>query len=503
MAEINILFLQLEVIPNCPPHMGMCLFINDLEKQGIHCDTYIVRVDYINDIITTIEKGNYSLICLDSVFTIEIINLLQKQFPLIPILIGGVNSISLLIHTDVQYAVFGPGREAISAFVHQYFNGKDFYKVPNLFFKHGNNILYSGETRYWNLETELFPYQPFLDWQYIGPDRNPDANFNDISIVAGTGCPYANSVISSHHFSIKDDLHELGYFILDNALHRLDDIFNRNRHGCSFCIYQYQEYTNFSVEKTTELLLKQALHLHEVHNITSFQIQTENPLLFLNSFLTALVEKKIPFHKISFRTRPDLLLLHKDKLLKALDFARKNDFCLSIEQLGFESFYERDLIIFNKNLNVETNIDALSLLRSIKSEYGEHVIIDIGHGIILFHPWTTIESIISNLKVLAQYHDVFPSFFAGNLTLYSEFLPIYPKIKMEKLDEKSEYRYGLGYSIKDHLANKAFELYRILLSHFGGHISIQAYLKSLEMISDHSINEILASVFYLFPVAER
>ena len=160
--------------------MGMCLFVDDLQKKGIHCDTYIVKSDYINYIIPVIEKGNYSLICLDSIFTIDIINNLHKQFPFIPILVGGINAISLLAHTDVQYAVFGPGRTAINAFVDQYFGSKDFYEVPNLFFKHGNQIMYSGKTQHWNLEMELFPYQPFLDWQYIGPDRNPEASFTEV-----------------------------------------------------------------------------------------------------------------------------------------------------------------------------------------------------------------------------------------------------------------------------------------------------------------------------------
>lgn len=56
---------------------------------------------------------------------------------------------------------------------------------------------------------ELFPYQPFLDWQYIGSGRNPEASFTDVSIIAGTGCPYANSTVSSQKFGVKDTMHEL------------------------------------------------------------------------------------------------------------------------------------------------------------------------------------------------------------------------------------------------------------------------------------------------------
>ena len=163
----NILFLQLEVIPNCPPHMGMCLFVDDLQKKGMNCDTYLINAGNIDEIIPVIEKGNYSLICLESIFTIDIIKTILEQFPDMPVLVGGVNALALLFHTDIRYAVVGPGRKAISAFIDQYFGAKDFFAVPNLFFKKGTRILYSDKTEHWNLKEELFPYRPFLDWQYI------------------------------------------------------------------------------------------------------------------------------------------------------------------------------------------------------------------------------------------------------------------------------------------------------------------------------------------------
>jgi len=499
----NILFLQLEIIQNCPPHMGMCLFVDDLRKSGVNCDTYIINANYIDEIIPLIGKGNYSLICLDSVFTLDIINLLEREFPYIPIIVGGINAIALLVHTNIQYAVFGPGRAAISAFIQQFFGSKNFNNVPNLFFKNGNQILYSGITLHWDLERELFPYVPFLDWQYIGPDRSPKANYIDVSIVAGTGCPYANSTLSLNHFAINDIFNELGYEASDAAIQRLEEIFNRKRHGCSFCIFQYQEFTSYSVEETTELLLKQAQYLYKKYKITSFQIQTENPLPFLYNFITTLFTNEIRLKKLSIRTRPDLLLLYKDKLVNCLDLAREKDFHLSIEEIGFESFFDDDLNTFNKNTDSTINMDALKLLKDVKRNFGKHVSVDVGHGIILFHPWTTLKSLTENLQLISKNTDIFPQLFLGTLVLYSEFLPIYPKINREGLIQKSEYGYGLKFKIKDDLANKAYDLYEILLMHFGGNISIEAYLKSLELIGNHSIDHILKEIFYLVPVQEK
>jgi hypothetical protein len=499
----NILFLQIEIIRDCPPHMGMCLFVDDLRKSGVNCDTYIINANYINEIIPLIRKGNYSLICLDSVFTIEIIALLEKEFSYLPIIVGGINAVALLVHTNIQYAVFGPGRAAISAFIQEFYGSKNFYNVPNMFFKDGNQILYSGKTEHWDLERELFPYVPFLDWQYIGPDRNPKANYIDVSIVAGTGCLYANSTLSSNHFAINDIFNELGYKASDAALQRLEEIFNRKRHGCSFCIFQYQEFTSYSAEDTIELLLKQALHLYNKYKTTSFHIQTENPLPFLYDFITALLKNKIGIQKLGIRTRPDLLLLHKDKLTSCLELARDKDIHLSIEEIGFESFVDDDLNTFNKNTDSTININALKLLKDVKEKFGKHVSVDVGHGLILFHPWTTLKNLTENIEFISKNNDIFPRFFLGTLVLYSEFLPIYPKISHEGLTRKSKYGYGLIFTIKDDLARKAYDLYEILLTHFGGNISSEAYLKSLELIGKHSIDQILKEIYYLVPVQEK
>ncbi len=502
IMQRKVLFLQLEIIQNCPPHMGVCLFMEDLRERGVICDTYIVNAHYADELIPLIRKGNYSLICLDSVFTIDIVRLIENNFPDMPIIVGNVNAISLLLHTNVRFAVFGPGRAAMRAFVEQFFGPGNFESVPNLFFKDGNRILYSEKTLDWNLEKELFPYAPFLDWQYIGPERSPEANYTDVSIVAGTGCPYASSTPSSDHFAVTDVLNGLGYQASRAAVQRLEEIFHKKRHGCAFCIFQYQEFTSCPAEQTVALLLKQAQYLRKQYKVTSFHIQTENPLPFLSDFITALREQDTGFRKLSIRTRPDLLLSHKDKLVRSLELARDRDFHLSIEEIGFESFFDDDLTAFNKNTDARVNMDALNLLRDMKRRFGKHVSVDVGHGIILFHPWTTLESLIRNLRVISGNTDIFPHLFLGRLVIYSEFLPIFPRIKREGLIRKSEYGYGFDFRIRDEMAQKACDLYEILHMHFGGNISAEAYLKSLELIRTHDIDYILKELFHLVPVKE-
>lgn len=500
MTRRNVLFLQLEVFANCAPHIGMCLFINDLRRKGIDCTTYVVHYEHFHEVLAVIDEGNFDLICLDSTSTIELVHTLTSEFPQIPVLVGGVNAIAILLHTDVSFAVFGPGRRAASEFMVQFFGDNDFNKVTNLFFKQGERIHYSGQTQHWELPSELFPYDPHMEWRYLGPERKPDANTESVSIIAGTGCPYSRSTESAVNYDIAETIRLIGYDLTETALMRLEEIFNRKAHGCSFCIFQLQEHTSYSTSKTIDMLLKQAEHLHRTYDTRAFPIQTENPFPFLNRFLRTLLERGIPLEFVSIRTRPDTLVRHKAKLARTLDLAKEQDFHLSIEEVGFESFVEDELLLFNKGVGVKANMEALELLCDMKKLYPDEVSVHVGHGMILFHPWTTLESLADNLQVMAQYPEVFSRFYAADLTLYSEFVPIFPKLAADGLVVEADYSYGWDYTPKDPLASKAFELYGILFSHFGPDIDITVFIKALSFLENHSIDDILANQFHLAPV---
>lgn len=495
MAKKKVLFLQLEIFLNCAPHIGMCLFIDDLRQESISCTTYIVNCNHIDEAISLIKGGDFDLVCLESTFTVDIVNQLTAEFPEMPILVGGVNAIALLLHTKIPFAVFGPGRLAIKEFMAQFFGTQDFTKVTNLFYKDGQQIHYSGQTQNWDLVEELFPCNPHLDWQYLGPKRKSNANTELVSVVAGTGCPYSRATKSSVTYDIGQTINRLGYEITGTALEQLEKIFNRHAHGCSFCVFQLQEHKSHGVSSTTDILVKQAQHLSETHNTSAFSIQTENPFPSLNAFIQEVLDRGIPLDFVSVRSRPDTLLRKKTVLINALEQARERDFHFSIEEVGFESFVEEELGLFNKGIELTTNLQALKLLREIKEEYKTNVSVHVGHGMILFHPWTTLDSLSENLRVMAEYADVFPRFYALDLTLYSEFLPIFLKVAEEGLLVPADYKYGWDWLPKDPLVNKAYELYEALFGFLGPDMPVSDYLSALNFLENHDVNEILEKHF--------
>jgi hypothetical protein len=477
--------------------------MDDLAQEGVDFTAYLVNCNYMDDLISFIASENFSLICLDSSFTVDLVNDLLTRFPNTPMLVGGVNALSLFLHTKIPFAVFGPGRTAASEFMSQFFGDEDYTQVGNLFFKIEDKIHYSSKTISWDLPSEILPYAPYLPWDYLGPNRKENANTEAVSIVAATGCPHANAMPTSERYDIRGSVRSLGYDLSDAARTRLDGIFNRKTHGCSFCVFQLQEYTVYPVSETVDLLLHQATHLFENHQTKAFCIQTENPFPFLNPFLQALLENKIPVEFVSIRTRPDFLLKQQKKLHQALDLAKKNGFHFSIEEIGFETFVEEELLLFNKGVSVEANLKALACLREIKNTYEETVSIHVGHGIILFHPWTTVEGMKTTLEVMARHTDVFPRFYPNRLTLYSEFLPLFQKVSARGLVSKTNTGYGWDFASINPVADKAFELYTILYSVFGPDISIAQYLNAMEYIETHSLEHILEHVFDLVPSDEE
>jgi len=101
---------------------------------------------------------------------------------------------------------------------------------------------------------------------------------------------------------------------------------------------------------------------------------------------------------------------------------------------------------------------------------------------------------------MAEYNDVFPRFYPLNLTLYSEFLPIFSRVVEEGHAVPVDYAYGWDYTQKDPLVTKAYELYQALYDAIGPDMSIGNYLEAIMLVRDHSVEEILFQQFGLEPV---
>ncbi|HWN82841.1 MAG TPA: hypothetical protein VNM87_12140, partial [Candidatus Udaeobacter sp.] len=191
---LRIGFFQFELShPNNAPHIGMCLIAPDLIQDGHELEAYLVGARSVPELTRLIQDRGYDLIGLDSIFPIDVVNLIKDTFPDLPMVVGGVNALALFLSSAADLAVVGPGRRAIRALAQVVaapegdlprwpLDPETLRSIPNLFFRLGRHqpadaggpsdptargalsreavsrpIDHSGVIRRWDVEEEVLP----------------------------------------------------------------------------------------------------------------------------------------------------------------------------------------------------------------------------------------------------------------------------------------------------------------------------------------------------------
>lgn len=430
------------------PHMNMPLFIKDIKDLGCTVECICVNVNQPEEFIEYFRYNKFDLLATDYICPYSIIPKIKGISPGTKIVVGGNGFFDIFHKTKINFGIIGPGRKSILMLVDALKNGKDLNIIPNLFFKSrkDNTIIinYTGRDIDFMLEKELFPYAPYLRWKYIGFEdvvNEPiDKAGSPPAVIAEFGCPYRPGKQENTCRDIGLGLSDST--VTDKARIRLVRLFNeRLSGGCTFCTYG--GYSPVSTEKTIDYLIRQMQYLQKEYDFDRFSIGSEYPFRFLISLINRINEEKIRLRQINIRSRLDWLLKSEKILIKALDLAVKFGFRLTIWQLGFESFNQKFLDLYNKKQTVTENLKVIKLLDNLEKRYRENFSNEIStHGLLGITPWTKIKDIAEELKILKQapprWQDRMmflppQASFNTRLILYDPFLPIYEKIKSDGL----------------------------------------------------------------------
>ena len=430
----RICFLQCQIVKELP-HMNMPLFVDDVKALGCSFECICAARNKLGDLVEYLKKKKFDLIAVDYTFSVVFLNELKDLFPKSKFVIGGNGFLDTFLKSTIDFAVIGAGRQSFLGLVKALKNKSDIIKIPNLFFKTNKNnktfIDYSGENLNFDLKRELFPYYPFLKWKYIGFTRR-DKVIDPPTIIAEFGCPYRSRKLNHKYDNLSKGALRRNAFSA-KARKRIMDLFEeRMRGGCSFCTCPGR-HIFLPVKETVACLMEQAKFLQKKYGFKSFVIGSENPFRFIKQFVHRMVEENISIDILAIRSRVDWVNKNKSVLLNVIEVAKKNNFRISLQQLGFESFLQSDLDVYNKGYRVTENHKAVELIRKLKN-IAPINFQDGGHGFIGINPWITLRELKKYCKSAGNMQFLFDLFHFGNgLVLYDSCLPIYQKLKKDGL----------------------------------------------------------------------
>ena len=415
--------------------MNMPLFVNDIKAIGCSFECICASRSKLGNLIKYLNKKQFDLIAVDYTFPVLFLNELKVLFPKSKFVIGGSGFLDTFLKSTVDFAVIGAGRESFLRLAEALKNKTNVYEIPNLFFRIKKNnrrfIDYSGKNVNFDLKRELFPYNPFLKWKYIGFTRK-DKVVDPPPIIAEFGCAYRSRKLNHNYDNLSARLLSRNTFS-SKARKRIMDLFQeRLRGGCSFCTCA-GTHVFLPVKETVACLIEQARFLQKTYGFKSFVIGSENPFRFIEQLIHQMLEENINMEILAIRSRVDWVNKNKGTLLKIAGLAKKNNFVISLQQLGFESFIQSDLDIYNKGYRVIENFKAVELIRKLEN-IAPRNFQNGGHGFIGINPWITLRDLKKYCESAKHMEFLFDLFHFGNgLVLYDSCLPIYQKLKRDGL----------------------------------------------------------------------
>ncbi len=449
-------FFQYELShPGNAPHVGMSLLLDDVRRAGHEVDAALVRADRVEELVARVQGRRYDFVALDSVFTVPVVTRLKEACPDTPLLVGGTNALPLLLFAPADFAIVGPGREAMRAFVDAFARGDLPGAVPNLWYRTPDGTIgRTNETRGWALDPELVPFDPDLDWDYVGPERDAGANTRFASVVPELGCAFGADALSGPAYASLDRsapsraMEEVSFTPVARAGIQafLDDT-----RGCAFCAFRFQTHVVDRAEVAAERTADQIERLGSRYGAREFSVQSENPFRFLAPLVEEIRARDLPVDALLVRTFPAVLARNPAAVTAGIEAVVDSGIRLHLQQLGFENFVQDELDRLGKGIRAEENVAAARLLFELDRRFGRAVHLFGGHGFILFTPWTRPEDVVENVRIVREEAPFLAGAIglASRLCFYDPFGPMYRLAERDGLSVRSARDYGLDFRYAD------------------------------------------------------
>ena len=319
-------------------------------------------------------------------------------------------------------------------------------------------------------------YQPVVEHEVIAAAGGVAITPAPYTVFGNGGCPYSRDVTQAKPYR-------------DLPTGELSELL---RKGCAFCTMG-GDYDKRSDEETVASVLRQVAYLTEhLPKPHAFVLTDQHPLRYLPRLLARAAERGVRDVTWLLETRADWLVEHRAALAESIVIAERTDTRLELFLVGFESFSDDDLELFNKGTTRDGLLAAARLVRELAHAHPRTFGFsrERGHSLILFHPWTSPRRLLDSGDALRTHglSDFFHDITRNRLRLYPR-LPIAALARAHGLaaegwegDAASRTAHAKGYSVDipwrfaDPRAMVAYEACRRLRGALGNETEISQLL---------------------------
>jgi pyruvate-formate lyase-activating enzyme len=254
-------------------------------------------------------------------------------------------------------------------------------------------------------------YRPVVEHEVIAAAEGAAIAPAPYTVFGNGGCPYSRDVMQAKPYR---DL-------------RIGEAGELLRKGCAFCTMG-GDYDKRSDEETVASVLGQVAYLTEhLPKPHAFVLTDQHPLRYLPRLLESAARRGVREVTWLLETRADWLVEHRDALQESIGIAERTGTRLELYLVGFESFSDDDLELFNKGTTRDGLVAAARLVRELARAHPRTFGFsrERGHSLILFHPWTSPRRLLESGDTLRVHglSDFFHDITRNRLRLYPR-LPI-------------------------------------------------------------------------------
>jgi len=378
----------------------------------------------IEELMATLAGGRYGLVVFEHLWLSTLIGRIQRE-------LGALvcETDPDAVHTDqrVDFLLsdFTNNRQPLIDLVDALASGEDLLGVRNLVvhLDGQDHAIASKRSRqpHPDKADALRPFCPVLDPIVIGTQMDEQGEPSPIRKTLDTnkGCPF-NAPVGDNPVLAQIDTSYPGLTL----------------EGCAFC-HMGGDYEALPWRQAVDIHLDQIAHYQRgLGRLDEVVLRDQHAIRYAPYLLQGAIDRGLEPFGLLLPGRGDAILRFGEAMAQAATIVDGSGFWFTIYLIGFESFSQPQLDLYNKGVTVAQYAEALSQMRALHNAHpgGFRLYAHGSSSFILFNPWTTLEDLEANVAFCRQHavSALSRGLTATRLRLYPN-LPLYWKARADDL----------------------------------------------------------------------